>query len=161
MGLEAEFNRFRDDNFRRFLRRLLSGDEAASYMSGVADEFKNNSENLKKINLELSSRGGLVSSFEKWIEFVPPPEATRFLLQVDDVEEGADLLDAVAEQERPADSNDLLKVFKQNMPNSMRAIMLGVGGDSRRSDVGRKDEKTILKPKNKSGLNLEAMKNFR
>lgn len=161
MGLDADFNSFRDGNFIKFLKRLLRGDKDASYMSGIAEDFRSNQETLVKINKELSSRLGLVASLDSWAAFIEPPEATRFLMVISEVEDGADFLDAVVEQERPADSKALLEAFEKQLPNSMRALMLGVGGDARVNNQSTLQKKNILKPVNKSGLNLDAMRDFR
>lgn len=162
MSLDKSFNQFRDDSFTRFLRQLLNNNKKASFMSGEASEFEGRVEELKSVDNLLRQRGGLANSLSMWSSFIPPIEATRFLLELpeEDLEDGLFLLEAVVDQSRPVNAIELRKAMSQKIPNSMRAIMLGVGGESRVEEKNA-PQRRIVKPSNPSGLNLDAMRNFK
>jgi len=140
-----------------FLRKLIEQGTPASPISGQESQLLEQRDSLRIIDGLIPS--GLVQFVNKLSPYVQPLHVVLFLLDSLDVDE-TELKEAVSGLENAAQeglhlsANDLMEVFRESsngMPPSLMVSMLGTVVE----------DKPDVQPCLSSGLNLDAMRDFR
>ena len=143
-----------DDRHMKFLRGILTG-RPLSPISATEQKFLARTPLVKQVNEELDRM--LLQKMESWKKFISVQEAVAFLIKAlrrKQLDDAVFILDTAVQETRSAKFKDLLTILDEakNMPASWALSVYAEEIDNRHQPA---------KTENLSGLNLEAMKNFR